>query len=71
MGVYLTYDIFSGKEAAPLWLESSDNREGAYKRMLEIALEKPDTYFVFCTATNRVIYAVDTTPMLRLAKSEA
>ena len=59
-----TYDIFSGlKDKEPLWLESVVGYDAAYEQMLEIAFGKPGSYFVFCTSTNCVICAVDTSMM--------
>jgi hypothetical protein len=56
------YDIFSGTENKnPLWIGCVTGYEAARARVQALSAEKPDSYFVFCTITNRVVYAITAT----------
>ena len=71
MSTNAIYDVFSGlKDKEPMWLETAGTREAAYEQMLTIAFNQPGSYFVFCSTTSSIIYAVDTTIMRRQAVAD-
>jgi len=57
-----TYDIFAGRFGFTevLWLESVEGLGNANERMNAIAVQKPGSYFVFCTRTHQKMAAIDT-----------
>ena len=54
------YDIFSGSEKSPLWLETVEDLDLAIEKMKGLASETPGTYFVYCLRMQRVLASVDT-----------
>ena len=57
-----TYDIFSGTQNTdPEWIGSVIGYEAAYERVQAMSTDKPGSYFILCSSTNRIVYAVNTT----------
>lgn len=57
------FELFSGEQADPLWLESVQGQEEAVVLMNAFAEKTPGKYFVFDLQKHCVIASVDTSKL--------
>lgn len=63
------FDIFRGRyaESQAIWIQAVEGLDAACKRMQELAVQKPDTYFVFDALNKAMLATVDTSNTFRHA----
>jgi len=65
------FDIFSGRfgEQDVVWLGAAEGLAAARDRMLQFAAKSPGAYFVFCSDSQLIVAAVNTSRLMRASES--
>jgi hypothetical protein len=54
-----TYEIFRSSRIGPIWVETISDLVRASERMEQLAVEKPDSYFVVDRKSQAVVARID------------